>query len=582
MALLNKEQGQLTRYYIKELKNAADTAPSVVPEIIDYLDGGALNQILTFMAERYATEIVREKTETGGERTYQAKTKAAAKAAIDNKLFEVVETGTFTRIVDILNVVSRGLEFEYSVDAEEAEEAAQAEVEVDPITGEPLEATPEEPEEADPVEEFATDLEEERQRGEFELMLGRVDELAVGVGSSAMLVQVLGSKMSYQPIPRHQIWVCFSDTIQEDGEDRPTNTLDIEEASAVIIQLSDGQFAAYFPRQVDVKDDGTVVEKYPQGRFVKYWSDNWYDVPEVGTQGEFTDYMDGEEIANPLTLWQDQQQDWSSPEIPVTLWRGTINGIGAELMPIDSSLYDQCKEFDLAASRILNAGVKSARGVYVVSREEGASPVFSSNIDEGVALLQPGQSMVATYVPGANSKTAMEIVETQVAMTAESRGVPAYQLSLSTNTNFPSGTALVEANKPKSEKRMARVEINRAGMDRIYKTELSLIGMENGAPVGQGVKQTWLYKPESISMTDLDVLTLEEKKKAIGLTDEAQILVDTDERFETREQAEEYLAKLKKSTPAPNGGLAAVQAAAKQRRAVNNAGLLQAAGVPVQ
>jgi hypothetical protein len=393
MPLLQTERGKLIRQSIPltELKDSEVTGLPVVSEIVDYSDDNERPYILAKYAQRYCERI--QKADSGevgsAEDTYYSNPVLAAKAAVDTGKFEVVTLGTLTKIKRIVASLNRDTEYQY------VDEAGQE------------------------VEDFQQDIEQSRAQAGFLMKLGRTDELAVVSGSAGMLVQQLGSQMDYQPLQSNQIKVVHAESIMEGDSERPTNTLDIEEASLVVLQMSAASglasnYVAYFPRS----------DEYPKGRMVKYTANNWYEIPIVGADGSVDHRDAGDEIANPLTVLQDTAQDWTIPEIPVSLWQGSVNGAGSELLPTYTTLYEQDKEINLAASRQMFAGVRSATGIIVFSTELGGSPVVSDNLGEGLSMLKPGQSLNVLSVPGINQKYLMDTIKDTVAFLSESYGVP--------------------------------------------------------------------------------------------------------------------------------------------------------------
>ena len=536
MAILQTEREKLTRYHIPltELKGAEVTGLPVVSEIVDYSDGNERSYVLEKYAKRYCERITKRKSSDSSDTDdlFYSDPVLAAKAAVDTGKFEVVTLGTLTKIKRIVASLNRDVEFSYVNEA------------------------------GDEDEQFAKDMQETRQAGAFSLKLGRMDELAVVSGAAGAVVQQLGSKLDYQPLQSNQIKIVHATDIMEGDNDRPTNTLDIEEASLCVLEMSPASgmaynYVAYFPRS----------DEYPRGRMVKYESTNWFDIPEIGAEGA-QDYYEGEEIANPLTVLQDESKDWTVPEIPVVLWQGTVDGVGVELLPTNTTLYEQDKEINLAASRQLFAGIRSATGVIAFSTELGGSPIISDNIGEATSMLRPGQSLNILSVPGSNTTALMDAVEKNIAYLGESFAVPAYKLTVSQNTQVPSGVALVELTKPESQYRQTRANINRQNMDRIFRIERGLAARANGNPAyGAGIKQIWTVKDPAVTYSDIEKLDILLREKQAGIIDEREIVRQRLPQFAdaTDEEIDLYLDGLRKAPAAPPAGTGrfgrAVQAA---------------------
>ncbi len=480
MTFLKTTKDKLTRKHLKDISKKAVSGGAVVSSIIDYIDGNQRTHTQDLYVKRYCRRITKAKDGEGDSTgdLFYADPDLSRKAAVDSELVEVVVLDSMNKIVRVTASLNRDTEYKYTKD--NGEEA----------------------------EEFAKDITQARQDGGYLLKLGRLDELSVATGSSAILVQVLGSKLDYQPLQSDRVYIVHNTSIMEGSLERPTNFLDIEEATVIIVDLgvvnnSESSFIAYYPRS----------DEYPKGRMVKYNAAKWSDIPNVGQQNA-DDTVDSKgELTNPLTALQDSAKDWAIPEIPIALWKGNVNGVGEELLPTSATLYKNDIEVNLAACRALTANIKSATGMVVVSKDVGASPVMPKGISEATTILNAGQSVNVLQVPAANSAVLMDTIEKIVAYMSEAFGVPAYKTTISSDTTVPSGVALKELNKPEERTRQARANINRQNIDRIFKIEVGLAAIDNKSPdFGKGIIQTWTVNKESFAMSELDVIAVQEKE----------------------------------------------------------------------
>jgi len=316
MSFLDIEQQRIERLSVSDFKDSAVTGGSCVSEILDFCDGGSQYQVLVKMAERFCTRIERRKdwredeAASDDDGLYYANPIIAARAAVKAKLFEVTTTDIMQKIVRYVGSLAQDTEYQFVNDN------------------------------GDEVEDFAADIKAARKAAGFLLKLGRVEEMAVPCGCVGVLIQQLGTTLDYQPIPSNKLWVVhggsiIDESLGRDNELRPTNRLDLEEASVVVVELgckgdNRFEFVAYFPRSTD----------WPNGRQVKYISSEWHMVPDVDAQGDghVEHYNNAGEIDNPLTTLQEVSGDYSIPEIPIVIWRGTPSGIGKELIPTTPSL----------------------------------------------------------------------------------------------------------------------------------------------------------------------------------------------------------------------------------------------------
>ena len=516
MGILVKEVGKLKRYHVSDLAKYDDGSAQPVSEMVDYYDNGATPYILRDMANRYAMKIEKTKDETGNTVSYiTTKTEATKTAAIKSGMFEAAPTNLYNQIVRKTANLTNFTRFEYG----------------------------------EGNEQFDADLQESRADGSRKLAIKRLDELAVLSGSSALLIQVLGAKFNYQAIPADKIWIVFNDVIQEqDSEtkewsDRPVNTLSLEEATVIVVQLAEAAedtvnqtYVAYYPRS----------DEYENGRQVKYQTNRWYNIPAEHGAGVYEYTTDGEpptkdNIANPLTLNQDEYDNPRAPEIPIALWYGSSTGYGTTIMPVDTTLFQQCREYDLANSRIMYCMLKSANGITVFQTENGANPVISTNLSEGLAHLRHGQSLSFLNVPVANSVGSHDILNSMMANTMDAWGVNSVLAGIKQTAQFPSGTALIEANKPSSEKRQERTEINRSEMAHIYQIEMALASRENGSEVGRDIKETWIVDNIRYSKTDLELINEQTALIQAKLTDPAHAIVAVNHEIENTEEARELI-----------------------------------------
>jgi hypothetical protein len=455
MPILAKEKNKLTRLAFDDLSEMAIGCDSELPDAVDYLDGNFRPYLLQAMADRYATEVVKTVDTINGNTIFnRLRSKAAAKAAISAGLFEAVCTYIYQRITrERATLFNFGAEYTYT-----------------PASG-----------------SIASDIEAARDQSGYVKAMQRADWLATGTGSAAIFVQVLGDTFSYQAVSRDKIWIAFDSLIYDGDLLRPVNHSRIEEASAIVMNLSGSnsegksKYVAFIGRN----------EEYPNGRMVTYWSNSWSDIPDLKDQNADNYLLDDGSVANPLTYWQGLQDDPALPEYPIIPWIGDTSSDGSEILPVDLGLFNQSKECDLAASRILTASLKSARGAWEFHKDPVASNVLPDCVDEGVVTTEAGQSIKTHSVPGSNSDTANGIVLSTMRNTAAAHGVPEYRLGLSGDTAIPSGVSLQIMNQPMMQDRARRIEMNAHNSSRIFTVEMALASMENGKPIGAGIVEEW-------------------------------------------------------------------------------------------
>lgn len=506
MSFLVAEPGVLTRIHIKDPSDSTDSAPLIVTEMIDALDGNQRHYIELKMAERFAVRMEESTDDSGGTVSKIARSIEAKKAAIEYGLLEVALSYLYDRIVREWNILSRGERFLY----DNADDG------------------------------YIEDIETARKNGSRLLNMIRVDELASATGSAAVLIQVLGSELNYQSIGRDSIWVCFAETIIEGDKERPVNPLNIEEASLVVVSLGAHSYIAYYARSAE----------YPNGRQVKYTANYWYDIPddsgEAGETDEYSDYRgpDGK-VANPLTLWSNLNSGGMGiPEYPIATWLGSTKGYGLSLLPVSSSLYKQTKELDLAYSRILMSTLKSARGFFALSKTEGASNKYPETMDEGMGILENGLALSTHSTPGINQQIANDITASMAAHTSEAFRVPAYKLAINSSAVIPSGAALIELNKPQLELHQSRAEMNRVNVDRIFRIENGLASVENGKIQGKDVIEDWQPNHMDLQLPEKERIENAVAKQAAGIFDVNKVAEEVLPHINSKEEAQAYIAEL--------------------------------------
>ena len=504
MTILKENTSALTRIFIDDLdgqyQESANRDESSI--MMDYHDGNDIQHIKEKMAEMYATEITTVENTKGELVQHQVKSKPAQKAAIQNNLFEIVARGMIRKIPNNVAVLAENSEFEFTNNGS-----------VD--------------------DTFTIDIEEARQSGDFGLMWSRLDDISVVCGSAVELLQVNNGVFQYQPMTSDKAHVVFGNKIEVDEEVFPVNQLNVDHAQCVIIQMDEDKYAAYFGRST----------KYPNGRFVQYESTNWSSIPDVDpNNNDIDEYYVGDEIYNPLTYLQDTTKDFTTPEYPIITWQGTTQGIGKELLPTNTGLYESSREIDLTCSRVSMAANKGARGGWFFTNEGGVSPNQPSSLDEGISKLEAGQSVLVLTVPAANIAEAGKINDANTKYLADSWSIPSYLMSVDGSVTLPSGAALLKANEPLVKFIKKRKDINNSQMERLFQIEKALASIETGSSVGENVEQVWTLKPAEVLKTDLEKLTEAKLKQELKITDEAHTLAEVDGI--TVEQAQEQIDTL--------------------------------------
>ena len=395
-------------------------------------------------------------------------------------------------------------------------------------------------------------LAKHRLTGGHKAALVAADKLAVFLGSSAVLVTYRRGSIRYQKISPGRIRPFFAGEIEEDGERRPTDTSDIQDASLVLIRMS--QVDATSWSWIGIQ---TRCAEQPFGRYVTFISaTECYALPPVGEPLTYdyrlaSDDMSGAAgaVANPLSWLAEQYPDLDIPEVPIVpLYGGTTEQDA--LFPITSSLYSQCLSIDMMSSHITDKADEKASGTSVLLRDhQGKAQTLPRTLHGNVALL-PGQSIEHLADDASSCDIANSILKDRRNEIGESYGVPDYMVS-GEDTNAQdeaSGLQLKIKTRPLVKDRENRVELNRPSVIQLSKIERGYLVFKGEVSDSESVTlleadQNWeagrLKMPDNLKEKSEIIVTLKKE----GIFDE---LAGIAEWYEcTTEEAQEIYDKMK-------------------------------------
>lgn len=311
----------------------------------------------------------------------------------------------------------------------------------------------------------------------------RWDTVSNAVGSCPLYLEAKGGKIIEREVRPSGLWIIFADAIAEGDRERATDDMDIDEASVVIMQLSGtDRFAAWWGPSV----------KYPNGRHCVYTAKKFSDVPEpeddtgreFTIQGVYSDTTVGSEmLANPLTLWA--IEDKTSPVVyPFSILYGSPQG--TDIMPVSTSLYEQCLEYDLTNSLILGAAGRGARGAQVVTSDANADPAdVPDNTGEGKILMGRGKDLNFAGWSPTHAKAALDVLEKEARATAESESVPGDMAVRGDKATQESGYHYRLRMSKLLDYRTIRISMNRSAVTRRWEIERALINASTYKRQGQ-------------------------------------------------------------------------------------------------
>ncbi len=384
----------------------------------------------------------------------------------------------------------------------------------------------------------------------------RWDSLACGTGSSLLYLSVMNGVLQESEVPLCSFWYAFGNTVTEaDGNVRPPNTDNIDEASVVVMELGaagndgKGRFAAWYgPSSL-----------YDMGRHCVYEANAWYEIPDVGDHGSgVLDYtLSGnmetgagmDEIANPLTAWADQSSDWGVPVYPFVILY--YDPLSSGLLPSSTSLYDACQEFDLAGSLILGAAGKGARGLQAVEQADGgASTTLPDNVSEGYVVIGRGLQLSQKGWSPAHAKAASEVLDHAIRNAATAFNVPSFLVSPNQSGNVPSGVALDIMMDPMRRFRQSRINLNRRSVARRFDVERALVNATLGTEtIPTGAREVWVAGNIEIPRDPQLVVETWTARIAAGEADIADMAEDM-RGLESREAAWNYIETAKQEQAA--------------------------------
>jgi hypothetical protein len=493
--LLPKLTGPAFRQDIEDLTKFRRTYDGKLTELQDARDTlylvGDRKLIVDKMISRYARELQKSKDSETGKESYSIVpvVDRSAQAAILYGQYEIVRSMLFNSIVRALATLfsESGLQYTYSIgDKEESD--------VDLTAG-------------------MTKL---RQYSGGHISTQRWDALSVGLGSSLLYISVNGDKLLEREVSPTAVWVVFGSHIEQDNKVRPVDETDMDDASVVVMMLASGSIG------VDKNKYAAWIgpsRTYPLGRMVTYEAQNWHEIPDIGDEGSHDYVTSGGDIANPLSAWAQDRNDWTIPTYPFSVCYGDKMSSG--LLPTSISLYEDCLELDLATSIVLGCSIRGAQGVQVIKQVNQGAGELPANTD-GKVLLSYAYDLNQAGWATVHSKDAMEVIKEIARQKAEAYNVPGF-LAASTGQERPSsGREVIARSEPLQRNRDERIQLNRASVMRRWEISKALINATNGnakgtEPIPADTVENWMPGERKFMLDPLDELAIAEKEMQLGL-----------------------------------------------------------------
>lgn len=480
-------------------------------------------RVLKKFIERYAYVLERIKTASGSEENIFRRVKdAATEAAFLSGQHEVIRTMFFESCVRAQSTLfSESSYYTYNIN------------------------------EGDSDEKLENDMTELRDSG-CNIAQQRWDAMSCALQSSLLYIFVSGDKLKYKEVSPAAAWVVMGDSVIDSDGIRPTDETDIDEAYAVVMcldgaQAADGvnKFAAWLGPS----------DRYPTGRHCVYEARNWHDLPlgfsddpafnrEYTVAGEYVSgYVSDEQCANPLSLWASKQRRYDMPTYPFAVCYGDKMSSG--IVPVSTSLYEDSLEIDLAASTILGAAGRAARGTQVFQESDGGSAELPPNTD-GTIIASRGWTFLQAGWDAAHSERAMNVIKELSRQKAEARSVPGFLVAATGQQRPTSGREVIALSEPLQRNRRERIQLNKESVSRVFDITRAIVNATNGKDViSPDVVETWHPGDRAFMIDPMDKLLESEKRIELNMS----TLIEEARRidgFRSSEEALNALAERKK------------------------------------
>jgi hypothetical protein len=408
------------------------------------------------------------------------------------------------------------------------------------------------------VDEAEKRITEQREAGGFDTELAGADAVAAGVHSGPLYIDYAGGHLGYRAFSPAAIHAKFGNKVIENGTERAAIPTLIEDAICIVLTLDDGT-STDTSTQSDEKEYLAIFgksEEWPLGRHVTFRAGSWDSFPKVGDDNSLDWTTAGGEIANPLTWANNQYDNIYGVEYPVVIFKGGFNITSNKLIPVSSSLFENCLEIDLALSRVLHTSLRSARGSNVLKNPEN-NPL--PHTTEGNIVLLDGQEMSIMGQPVSNSVGALDVIVSLTRIVAEGSNVPGYHVIHEGGGQAESGISLYIRTLPAISFREHRANVNKTEVARLFQIERGLYKVfseKNQDLAGPEVVQVWNPGRFIMPEAELDKVTRVKASLDAGFIDYPTAIMEMHD-LPNIKSAEAYIDEMeerKTEYPAPTQG----------------------------
>jgi hypothetical protein len=402
-------------------------------------------QIRSATDSRYGTgiKLVRDPNNSSAVIETFSKTDFAFK--IDNGMIEAISLGFGNKMADALATLFSEQGQKYTLTHDSVEDTSEA-------------------------EEL---LNRHRSGGGYRSVMVDADRKSVLCGSAVIFSSFVDGGMSYQLFSPGRVRAYFSDYVESNGERRPVDESDIDDATAIVIRLNQVDVDLWNYLAIFGRSD---VEGYDRGRHVLYQaSSSSTKIPDFYQDGAIEyDGIDGKPC-NPLSWLAIQYPDMNIPEYPITVIYGGVTSDGT-ILPVTTSLYDDCLEIDTMVSRLLSCSGDAARGTNIYERDEQGAGKPLPRTTVGDVVLEMGIHFRHESLEPTAAQIGFEVLKDIMIHMASGYGVPDYMVvSQDMSLDASSGIALQVKTRQLKKNRERRIEQNSPRVNRLFKVEKALI-----------------------------------------------------------------------------------------------------------
>jgi hypothetical protein len=334
-----------------------------------------------------------------------------------------------------------------------------------------------------------------------------------------VFVEFVDGALKYHVVDPGKIQVLFEEAIESNGRPRPANRLDIEDATCVVIETGSPDdltksYIAIFGRSA----------RYPNGRYVAFRSSgDGREIPEFGDDDSY-DWLDGGEVANPLSVYANSKPELDLPEYPIAIIHSGLVRRD-RLFPISESLLEEAIEVDVAASKVRSTSVSNARGTKFFSKSDAGGKQSVPESLNGEVILEPGQDLKQVMGDSRAPQVAWELLLEEMISAAQGYTVPDYYVSSKDHTiEAASGVALKVRSGQLVKFRDLRAKLNAPAVAKIFDIEKALISLmadwdESAILLLESCSQTWDHGKQDLPDDDEKQDASIEKMLSLGVYD---------------------------------------------------------------